>query len=73
MAHARSNVALLAAGLFVTAALVGLGGTAAAVPARAAIAATTSAAATMAATPEVQRFTRLVARRQALVVAFHPL
>ena len=81
MAQAHSTVRRLVVGLLAAAALAGLGSALAAPPARATAATTASAAtaATAAATaptatsPAVKRFTQLIARRQALVFAFHPL
>ena len=78
MAQAHSTVRRLAAGLLAAAALAGLGSTLASPPARAAAGATAtavSAAATTTATasPAIKRFAQLIARRQALVFAFHPL
>ena len=81
MAQGLSTVRRLAAGLFVTAALAGLGSTLAPPSARAAAdakagtatAATAAATAPTATSPAVKRFTQLIARRQALVFAFHPL
>ena len=78
MALAHSTVRRLAAGLLAAAALAGLAGTLASPPARAAAEATVTAATAAATTattasPAIKRFTQLIARRQALVFAFHPL
>lgn len=75
MAQAHSTVRRLVAGLLAAAALAGVGSALASPSARAAAGVATTAAATAptATSPAVKRFTQLIARRQALVFAFHPL
>ncbi len=78
MAQALASSRRLVAGLLAAAALAGLGSALASPSAHAAAdakatVANAAATALTATSPAVKRFTQLIARRQALVFAFHPL